>query len=113
MTQQPKWDIGGLILAPIVLGVFVGLAYGAVQVVSTMSGASCSKTAAELYSRGVVRNELKTPASASFGPRRIQEHKDCTFTIDGVVDAHNSYGATTRSRYSVVVRYVDGSWVRL
>lgn len=93
---------------------FLGfIAYTVYGLFSAMPGASCSKTAAELYSRGVVRNELKTPASASFGPRRIQEHKDCTFTIDGVVDAHNSYGATTRSRYNVVVRYVDGSWVRL
>lgn len=91
---------------------FIGFAGYSVYAAGDWSPA-CSKTAAELHSRGIVRQELKTPSTAQFGSRRITEGADCTFRIEGVVDAHNSYGATVRSRYVVVLQQIDGKWVRL
>lgn len=93
---------------------FLGvIAYSIYGVFSAMPSTSCSQTEAELKVRAIVRNELKTPSSASFGSRRVQEFKDCTFRFDGIVDAQNNFGATVRSRYVVTVQNIDGKWVKL
>lgn len=95
-------------------GTWMVLAAGAYSAYSFLpKGDGCSQSSAELRVMTIVRNELIAPATASFGPRRVTRGKDCSFRFDGVVDAHNGFGALVRSRYVVTVQNVNGKWVRL
>jgi hypothetical protein len=53
-------------------------------------------------------DRLKSPASAEFGPTEVSTM--APYTVTGVVDAQNSFGATLRSSYTCVVSVSDGQW---
>lgn len=93
------------------------IGYGLVSFLGATWGATdtCSQTAAELQARSIVRSELHTPSTASFGRRDITRGAGCTFNVRGTVDAQNGFGATVRHNYSVTVRYDSEAdrWVRL
>jgi len=62
-----------------------------------------------------VRQQLKAPTTAGFPQelRRVSGPDNGEFTVTGVVDAENSFGAMLRQPYSCRTALVDGDWYRL
>lgn len=61
-----------------------------------------------INAKEIVTKNLKSPASADFGPRSdstTHAYKDCKFEVSGWVDAQNSFGAKLRNRYTVLLQY--------
>lgn len=61
-----------------------------------------------------VKKTLKAPSTAKFpyvtdDDVRLTYLGDCTHQINGFVDAENSFGATIRSRYKVIVKNTKGT----
>jgi len=104
-AKQPEPKQGSLFLTLVGGVTVIGAVFYAFSGVGAMfSGPSCSQSSAEFHSRALVRSELQTPSTASFGSRQITRGTDCTFNIRGTVDAQNGFGATVRHQYSVTVK---------
>lgn len=71
-------------------------------------------TNAKIYAEQTVRKSLKSPSGASFSgypdtrSGRLKVFDD-RYVVSGWVDAENSFGATIRSDYQVVVEFAPGS----
>ncbi len=59
---------------------------------------------AELAAEGIVKGKLKAPATASFSDTKVIAKSNDQFLVQTTVDAQNSFGATLRSTYLVVLR---------
>jgi hypothetical protein len=55
-----------------------------------------------------VLGRLKSPSSAEFGSTEVTTM--APYTVTGVVDAQNSFGATLRSSYTCTVSVSNGGW---
>ncbi len=73
----------------------------------------CSSThLAYIAAKDFMKASLKAPATADFPPFRdvtVIYKENCTHAVTGFVDAQNSFGATIRTRYQMVVQNQKGS----
>ena len=56
-----------------------------------------------------VKNNLKSPSSAKFPSMNyVQIYKNgATYTVNGYVDAQNSFGATLRTKYTITIKQTE------
>ncbi len=67
----------------------------------------------EIVTERIVRDKLKSPSTASFPQHFNAEKKNGKWTVVGVVDAQNSYGAMLRQNFLVEIVSVGDKWKAL
>ena len=67
----------------------------------------------EVVTERIVRDKLKSPSTASFPKHFDAEKKNGKWTVVGVVDAQNSYGAMLRQNFLVEIVSVGDKWKAL
>ena len=74
---------------------------------------SSRKSDAYIYSKSLVRRQLRAPRTAkfgSYGQTNISVYRDCVFVIQGHVDAQNGFGALIRTHYEVRLKGTESGW---
>lgn len=69
--------------------------------------------AAFVYSQQYVKEKLKSPSTAQFagiGESHIQKIDQETYKITSFVDAQNSFGATLRTNYVIIMKKNGSIW---
>jgi len=63
--------------------------------------------------KDLIKNQLKSPSTAKFGDvwdtKFYTNNEDSTITLQGYVDAQNSFGAMIRMNYTAKYKYTTGS----
>lgn len=98
-TQPWVWAVAGVIGAG--LAIYCAVSPGDTQVKE--------KSAVRVECQEQVKERLKSPSTADFSDVEVSADGDL-YTVSGVVDAENSFGAKTRSSWTCTARN-DGSTV--
>lgn len=93
--------------------VAIGAALFAVVVWAVLSGASeddgGGESGAEVVCEDFVKDRLKSPSSAEFSDAVTTESaSDGSWTVRGIVDSENGFGAMLRNSYTCTVRFAGG-----
>lgn len=86
-----------------VLGYGIMITSGVAALAVAYSGFSkvCTAGGAHKALKAEVLGNLKSPATAVFGEAtKIERATNCFYSISGVVDSQNSYGAMMRTTYT-------------
>ena len=84
----------------------------AIAIVSNSGKGVPDKANAVVIAEQEVRKELKSPSTATFSQMSettVTQNGD-TWTVRGWVDAQNSFGATKRNNYTVVIKFSGNSY---
>lgn len=73
----------------------------------------CSDSiSAYVHSKDLIAKSLKSPSTAkfsSYSDTSVISNGECNFSIDGYVDAQNSFGAIIRTRFNATIRFDEKS----
>lgn len=71
-------------------------------------------TEAWIYTKEIIRRDLKSPSTAKFefaGHRGVKYLGDNRYSFSSYVDSQNSFGATVRTYFSGIIRATNSRWV--
>jgi hypothetical protein len=109
-TSMITWIIGGLFASAIVYGMMNDDSASKKPTLTAMGCTERPETAF-IMSQTFVKRQLISPSSAKFpgySGAKMEETAKCEFLIISHVDASNSFGASIRNNYSVVMHYNKG-----
>lgn len=71
-----------------------------------------TESEATVMAQNFVKTQLKSPSTANFPLQnsRMTSITDGEYIISSYVDAQNSFGATTRTNWTVHLKYIGGNW---
>ena len=97
---------GNIAAGIICILVLAGLVCGAY--IFAFNNTKGSETDAIVAAQMAVQDELKVPSSAKFSPsgETVVNADGDTWTVEGWVEAENSFGATVRNEYKVVITFL-------
>jgi len=103
-----KWDVK-------TIAIFIVLIVVAIIGLSVCSSGACdtgitdTEGHAIVAAKNAVRDQLKAPSTAKFSSVWASKNNDGTWVVKGYVDAQNSFGATIRSSFKVMLKYNGSS----
>ncbi len=83
-----------------------------IVIVSAVSKNAPDKASVVVIAEKAVKEKLKSPSTAEFSPmsETTATKSGDTWTVSGWVDAQNSFGATMRNNYTVVIKFSGNSY---
>lgn len=96
-----------------VIFIFIALLFKSCSSGEKQTKDYCSDSiSAYVHSKDLIAKSLKSPSTAKFSPysdTSVISNEGCNFTIDGYVDAQNSFGAIIRTRFNTTIRFDEKS----